>query len=126
LYDRAPLKRWSTNRVTLLGDAAHAMLPLFAQGAAQAIEDGVVLANCFRSCVKDNCQGSIAAALTQYESIRHPRASKVQLMSRGREVRNHFDDGPEQIQRDEELKRGDPLQQSAWLYGYDLQATLLI
>ena len=44
LYDRDPLPRWTDGRVTLLGDAAHPMLPYLAQGAAQAIEDGYVLA----------------------------------------------------------------------------------
>ena len=46
LFDRAPLERWSAGRVTLLGDACHAMLPFMAQGAAQAIEDGAALAAC--------------------------------------------------------------------------------
>jgi len=46
LFDHAPLRRWSAGRVTLLGDACHAMLPFFAQGAAQAIEDGAALAAC--------------------------------------------------------------------------------
>ncbi len=44
LFDRTPLARWSVNRVTLLGDACHPMLPFMAQGAAQAIEDGATLA----------------------------------------------------------------------------------
>jgi salicylate hydroxylase len=46
LHDRAPLRRWSTNRITLLGDAAHPMLPFMAQGANQAIEDAMDLAAC--------------------------------------------------------------------------------
>jgi 2-polyprenyl-6-methoxyphenol hydroxylase-like FAD-dependent oxidoreductase len=41
LFDRTPLPRWSVGRVTLLGDAAHPMLPFMAQGAAQALEDGM-------------------------------------------------------------------------------------
>ena len=43
IYDRSPLENWSSKRITLLGDAAHAMLPFFAQGAAQAMEDAVYL-----------------------------------------------------------------------------------
>ncbi len=120
LYDRQPLQRWSQGHVTLLGDAAHAMLPFFAQGAAQAVEDAVVLAACLQGATRDTA----AAALQRYESIRHPRASQVQLMSRGREVRNHLPDGPEQQQRDAELAQGDPLRQSAWLYGHDVAADL--
>jgi 2-polyprenyl-6-methoxyphenol hydroxylase-like FAD-dependent oxidoreductase len=46
LFDRTPLPRWSVGRVTLLGDDCHPMLPYMAQGAAQAIEDGVGLTAC--------------------------------------------------------------------------------
>lgn len=115
LYDRAPLKRWTAGRITLLGDAAHAMLPYFGQGAAQAIEDAETLA----ACLAGSAPGSAPDALQRYEQARLPRASEVQRMSRGREVRNHLPDGREQRERDAELARGDPLRQSAWLYGYD-------
>lgn len=114
LYDRTPLPRWTNRRTTLLGDAAHAMLPFFAQGAAQAVEDAEVLA----ACMGDADRASVASALQRYDDIRRPRASHVQLMSRGRELRNHLPDGDEQQQRDAELARGDPLRQSEWLYGY--------
>lgn len=113
LYDRAPLEQWTQGRVTLLGDAAHAMLPFFAQGAAQAIEDAVVLADRLGSADRN----SVGQALLRYEQIRRPRANHVLMMSRGREIRNHLPDGPEQQQRDVELASGDPLRQSAWLYG---------
>jgi 2-polyprenyl-6-methoxyphenol hydroxylase-like FAD-dependent oxidoreductase len=43
IVDRDPIKKWGSGRVTLLGDAAHAMTPNLGQGACQAIEDGVVL-----------------------------------------------------------------------------------
>ena len=46
-------------------------------------------------------------------------------MSRGREIRNHLPDGPEQQRRDAELAQGNPLADSAWLYGHDLQADVL-
>lgn len=120
LYDRTPLPAWAAGRVALLGDAAHAMLPFFAQGAAQAIEDAAVLAECLRGTdARDAAQ-----ALQRYDAIRRPRASRVQLMSRGREIRNHLPDGPEQRQRDAELAAGNPLRDSAWLYGHDLDADL--
>ena len=45
-YAREPVQRWVAGRVAILGDAAHPMLPFFAQGAGQAIEDGAVLAGC--------------------------------------------------------------------------------
>ena len=116
LLDREPLQRWVQDKVALLGDAAHAMLPYYGQGAAQAIEDAEVLADCLR----DATPASAPQALQRYEAIRLPRASKVQLMSRGREIRNHLPDGPAQEQRDAELARGDPLRDSAWLYGHNL------
>jgi len=72
LYDRDPIPRWTRGRVTVLGDAAHPMLPYLGQGACQAIEDGCVL----------------AAAL--YERSRRPRASQVVLASRERGVSNHL------------------------------------
>ena len=120
MYDREPLESWTRGCVTLLGDAAHAMLPFFAQGAAQAIEDAFVLAECLRSAGSS----STSAALLRYENIRRPRATQVQLMSRGREIQNHLADGAEQQRRDLNFEAGNPLRDSAWLYGHDLGADL--
>ena len=118
MYDRLPLEKWTQGRVTLLGDASHAMLPFFAQGAAQAIEDAAALTECLAGADA----ASAGDALLRYESIRRPRASKVQEMSRGREIQNHLPDGPGQRQRDARLTSGDPLRQSAWLYGHGLDS----
>jgi salicylate hydroxylase len=118
LFDRTPLPAWAAGRVALLGDAAHAMLPFFAQGAAQALEDALLLADCLGGRAADE----LPAALQRYDAIRRPRASRVQLMSRGREIRNHLPDGPEQRQRDADMASGNPLRDSAWLYGHDLDA----
>lgn len=120
LVDRTPLERWVHGPLALLGDAAHAMLPFFAQGAAQAVEDAAVLAACLRGVRADE----VGAALQRYDAIRRPRASRVQLMSRGRELRNHLPDGPAQQQRDAELAAGQPLRDSAWLYGHRLDDDL--
>ena len=120
VYDRDPLAQWTSGRITLLGDAAHPMLPFFAQGAAQALEDAVVLAGCLR----DRNPGSVREALQRYERLRRPRATQVQLMSRGRELQNHLPDGPEQEARDARLAGGQPLHQNAWLYGHDVEADL--
>jgi salicylate hydroxylase len=120
MYDRSPLERWTQGRIALLGDAAHAMLPFFAQGAAQAIEDAAVLS----TCLGHSDPPSAPLALQRYEAIRRPRASQIQLMSRGKEVRNHLPDGREQQQRDAELARGELLRDSAWLYAYDVEGEL--
>lgn len=87
LFDRAPLPRWSVGRVTLLGDACHPMLPYMAQGAAQAIEDGVGLTACLAKI------GDIPGALTHYEKMRLPRASRIQGMSAANKTRFHLPDG---------------------------------
>jgi salicylate hydroxylase len=120
IFDREPLDRWTAGRISLLGDAAHAMLPFFAQGAAQAVEDAAVLAGCLAGATP----ASVPAALQRYEQLRRPRASQVQRMSRGREVQNHLDDGPAQEERDAALASSEPLRQSAWLYGHDIEADL--
>jgi salicylate hydroxylase len=120
MYDRDPLERWTRGRITLLGDAAHAMLPYFAQGAAQAVEDAAVLAGCLR----DATAATVPEALQRYEAIRRPRTSQVQLLSRGRELANHLPDGPEQEARDAQLAGGQPLLTHGWLYGHDIDADL--
>jgi 2-polyprenyl-6-methoxyphenol hydroxylase-like FAD-dependent oxidoreductase len=76
VYYLEPLPRWSDGRVVLIGDAAHATTPGVGQGAAQAIEDAVVLA--------DRLAGSddLSAALGEYEALRRPRADAVLKISR--------------------------------------------
>lgn len=72
LYAHQPFERWSTNRVTLLGDAAHSTLPFMASGAAMAIEDGRVLARCMQQ------ETTVSSALALYQRSRLPRTSKIQ------------------------------------------------
>jgi 2-polyprenyl-6-methoxyphenol hydroxylase-like FAD-dependent oxidoreductase len=76
VYYLEPLPRWSDGRVVLVGDAAHATTPGVGQGAAQAIEDAVVLADRLAS------GGDLGAAFTEYEAIRRPRTDAVLKMSR--------------------------------------------
>jgi salicylate hydroxylase len=78
LHDRPPLARWSSGRVTLLGDAAHPMSPFLGQGAALAIEDGVVLARCLAKVC------DLPQALALYERARKPRAAAAQRHSLAR------------------------------------------
>jgi salicylate hydroxylase len=77
LYDLPPLPRWSEGPVTLLGDAAHPMLPFLAQGAAMAIEDAAVLANCLARHPDDP-----ATAMQRYEQARRDRTARVQRAAR--------------------------------------------
>lgn len=74
--DRPPLRRWGTGPVTLLGDAAHPMLPSLAQGAAQAVEDAVVLARHLARRIDP------AAALRGYEAERRGRATRITKRAR--------------------------------------------
>lgn len=78
LYVRDPLPQWSVGRATLLGDAAHPMMPFMAQGAAMSIEDAVVLTR----AVVDG-RGDVEQALKAYETARLPRTSRIQIGSRG-------------------------------------------
>ena len=76
LFDRAPMRTWGIDRVSLLGDACHPTLPFMAQGAAMAIEDAAVLANCFSN------GADVVAALRRYEDLRKARTAGVQRGSR--------------------------------------------
>jgi salicylate hydroxylase len=116
LHDRAELPRWSVGRVTLLGDACHPMLPMMAQGAAQSIEDGAALASLLKATPDD-----IASALARYETLRKPRATKLQQASAANRQRFHLPDGPEQQKRDEAMATsGDrSVANIGWLYGHD-------
>ncbi len=77
LCDREPVANWSDGRVTLLGDAAHPMLQYLAQGAAQSIEDAVVMRQALR-----HHQSDIAPAFQSYQQARYLRTGRVQLTAR--------------------------------------------
>ncbi len=83
LYDRDPLPTWSRGRLTLLGDAAHAMLPHLGQGANQSIEDGMALATILLSVTRATAPGALLA----YERLRRERAAKVQTDARNNGLR---------------------------------------
>ena len=78
LYDREPLPGWSKGRLTLLGDAAHPMLPHLGQGANQSIEDGMALA----AILAHADASTVPAALLAYERLRRERVAEVQLGAR--------------------------------------------
>jgi salicylate hydroxylase len=78
LYDRDPLPHWTRGRLTLLGDAAHAMLPHMGQGANQAIEDGMALAVLLRQLGT----ADLPDALIRYQKLRRGRTAAIQQGSR--------------------------------------------
>ena len=78
LYDREPLPIWTKGRLTLLGDAAHPMLPHLGQGANQSIEDGIALATILQRADR----ASVPAALQAYERLRRERVAHVQRGAR--------------------------------------------
>ncbi len=76
IYDRDPISQWSVGRVTLLGDAAHPMTPNLGQGACQALEDALVLADCLRK------SSEVPEALKTYQKRRIERTSGIVRQSR--------------------------------------------
>ena len=95
MVDRDPLPRWSFGRVTLLGDAAHPMLPRGSNGAGQAILDAICLAE------RLALRGVGAQALSEYDAIRNPATAQVVLANRStppdailREVHERSGDKP--------------------------------
>ncbi len=114
LFDREPSPRWTLARVALLGDAAHPMLPFFAQGAAQAIEDAGALGRAFTGA-KD-----INTALGAYESARRKRAGDVVIASRRQGAIYHMS-GPMAFARDLTMRSLSPhlmMSRLDWLYDY--------
>jgi salicylate hydroxylase len=101
LHVRDPMPQWAKGRATLLGDAAHPMVPFMAQGACMAIEDAVVLARALDSDPED-----IDAALARYETERKPRTARVQESS---------------LANDWLKKAGN----ADWVYGYNAWTTPL-
>jgi salicylate hydroxylase len=77
LYDRPAIDNWTRHHITLLGDAAHPMLQHIAQGACQALEDAVCLADAVSSH-----QGDVERAFRRYQEARIPRTARVQHSAR--------------------------------------------
>jgi salicylate hydroxylase len=113
LHDRDPVERWSGEHVTLVGDAAHPMLPFGAQGACQAVEDAFVLAE----CMKGTDSAGLPAALRRYESLRVARTGDVQRFSRANEETFHHTDA----EREQDNGEASLATQAA-LFGYDAEA----
>jgi salicylate hydroxylase/6-hydroxynicotinate 3-monooxygenase len=96
LVERDPLAQWSAERIVLIGDACHPMLPYMAQGAGSSMEDGVVLARCLEGQDLDG----FAGAFRRFERNRKERTSRIQLGARQNKWMRTAPD-------------------TAWLYDYD-------
>jgi len=111
LFVCPPLATWGKGPVTLLGDAAHPMLPYLAQGAAMAIEDGAVLSRALDEA------GSIADALQLYQRNRIARTSRIVRQSRENGALFHL--GDQAAIRAHFAKRDEGAERNTWLYSYN-------
>lgn len=116
LYDLPDLPQWSRGPVALIGDAAHPVLPFFAQGAAMALEDAAVLAECASAA-----GGALPQAFAQFARLRRPRVQRLSAASR-RNGRTYHLSGAGAAIRDALLRATPPailMRQFDWLYGFD-------
>ncbi|WHY01410.1 FAD-dependent oxidoreductase [Neobacillus sp. DY30] len=113
LFDIEPLEKWSTNRVTLLGDSAHAMLQYLAQGACQALEDAV----CLTEKIRANGSNT-AKALDEYQQERIPRTAEVQRGARTWGEIKHAEDSVTRLLRNTIMlnRSADDYKYLDWLY----------
>ena len=117
LYDREPLPTWTKGRLTLLGDAAHPMLPHLGQGANQSIEDAMALALFLKEATTKN----VPEALLAYERLRRERVAEVQLGARKHGLRMDSLSGDLAL-RDRELAAHAEFRRQ--LYSYDVLSVI--
>jgi salicylate hydroxylase len=125
LYDREPLPDWQVGRIVLLGDAAHPMLPFYAQGGAQSIEDAYVLAGCIAEG-----QDRPLAALARFVKMRLPRTAWMQGLARREEELYQSNDAATIKARNERMRASRTPETATFppeqeqLYGYDADTEL--
>jgi salicylate hydroxylase len=125
LYDREPLPDWQVGRIVLLGDAAHPMLPFYAQGGAQSIEDAYVLAGCIAEG-----QDRPLAALARFVKMRLPRTAWMQGLARREEELYQSNDAATIRARNERMRVNRTPETATFppeqeqLYGYDADTEL--
>lgn len=117
MYYRDPIDSWTSGRVTLLGDAAHPMVPFLAAGAGQSIEDAWTFAR-----VLARRQNDVPGALLEYEQRRLPRTTRIQAGARAVVKLMHETDGGRVRDRNgrwKGLARIDPMAESSWGLAWD-------
>jgi salicylate hydroxylase len=119
LFDRPPLETWTRGRVSLLGDAAHPMLPYMAQGASQSIEDAFVLACCL-AARRDDPQSGLRA----YAERRRERTAAIQAASREASRLVRLTDPAEVFERNARLSANPeaPIARFDWIWSHDVSA----
>ncbi|MGK5638780.1 3-hydroxybenzoate 6-monooxygenase [Streptomyces sp. URMC 126] len=116
LCDRDPVDVWTDGRVTLMGDAAHAMLQYAAQGACQALEDAVVLGEALAGATADD----VPRRLEWYNAERRERTARVQLLARWMGEELYHPAGAEASARNAALRslgEDDLYEHVTWLHG---------
>jgi len=109
LFDREPLARWTEGRVTLMGDAAHPILPFLGHGAVLAIEDGLVLGRAIAAAA------TVEEAFARDEAARRERAAFVVLESRKAGKMFHAAD----TETYHERSKGKPADEGIGLFSYN-------
>src|SRR5271154_4435529 len=120
MYYRDPIDSWTSGRITLLGDAAHPMVPFLAAGAGQSIEDAWTFAR-----VLSRRQDDVPGALLEYERRRLPRTTRIQAGARAAVKLMHEQDQKRVRDRNGRWKgmaRIDPLAETSWglAWAYDV------
>jgi salicylate hydroxylase len=118
LFTVRPLLRWYRDRVVILGDAAHGMLPHHGQGANTSIEDAFALA----ALITDPARDDLESAFSRYQILRRARTRKIQRSSRVTSSLLHLPDGPAALARDRKVARFP--QDFGWIHEYDVQQAL--
>jgi salicylate hydroxylase len=115
LLELAPLPGWTQGRITLLGDAAHPLMPFLASGAIMAIEDAAALATALA-----DADGGIESAFRAYEAKRIPRTRRVQQASARMGEIYHMQGAMRQARNLvlSALPEGVLVRRNDWLYGY--------
>ncbi len=120
MYYRDPIDSWTSGRITLLGDAAHPMVPFLAAGAGQSVEDAWTFAR-----VLSRRQDDVPGALLEYERRRLPRTTRIQAGARAAVKLMHEQEPKRLRDRDGRWKgmaRIDPLAETSWglAWAYDV------
>lgn len=118
LMRREPMESWTQGRISLMGDACHPMVPMLAQGAVMAIEDGMILARCLEAFDDDP-----EKALQRYEAARMERTARCIRGSNENADRFHnsqlADPAIAQKYVDTEWQADSVRERYDWLFTYD-------